>query len=160
MTQGTEYVQQLTAELVTVQDRIAQEYGEQARPNGVAVYVGGETPTPGIFQATYYNEDGNAEAAFLLVTGETVTAPLTEFEACPPLPPLGGRPVDWWSVTNRAGAEVARVGGADREQARRAAERVPAARRVSRLEGGLSYRRLTDEQLTEREREALETVST
>jgi predicted DNA-binding transcriptional regulator YafY len=49
---------------------------------------------------------------------------------------------DYWSVTNRAGEEVAQVFGLTREAAMIAAEQLAVCRRVIRAERGLSTRRL------------------
>ncbi|MFC9068819.1 hypothetical protein [Streptomyces harbinensis] len=49
---------------------------------------------------------------------------------------------DWWVITTRAGAEVARVQAADYAAVTRAAEQLPEVTAVSRREGGYSVRRL------------------
>ncbi|MEU2086870.1 hypothetical protein ABZ569_34000 [Streptomyces albus] len=78
------YEKQLSNELVTVTDRIAQTYGEDFRPGGCALYTGDGQRTPGIFQATYYDEKGVAQAEFVRVDGTPVSAPLSDFAKLPP----------------------------------------------------------------------------
>lgn len=56
-------------------------------------------------------------------------------------------PTDTWSVTNRAGAEIAVVDGETMVEARDAARKMPAVRIVSPREGGFSLRRFTVREL-------------
>ncbi|MGW3627608.1 hypothetical protein [Streptomyces sp. NPDC000880] len=75
--------------------------------------------------------------------GKTIRVPLADLQPLPELPPAApGEATDWWTVTNRAGKEVAQVEAPTAKQAQAAAERIPEARLYSRREGGLSYRRL------------------
>ena len=60
-----------------------------------------------------------------------------------PADPSLSEPTDVWTVTDKAGAEIARVYGETMADAREAARRTPAVGAVPLREGGFSLRRLT-----------------
>lgn len=66
-------------------------------------------------------------------------------------------PTDVWTVTDRAGREIARVEGVTMDDAREAAETLAVVREVARREGGHSLRRLRENEII-RVEEDVETV--
>ncbi|MEX2984561.1 hypothetical protein [Streptomyces sp. C36] len=62
--------------------------------------------------------------------------------------PARDEPSDTWTITNRAGVEIARVEGATAEDMTRAAEALPKVRAMIRREGGFTRRRLWVSELT------------
>ncbi|MDH6629374.1 hypothetical protein M2271_007210 [Streptomyces sp. LBL] len=92
--------------------------------------------------------EGKIQAISGRYNGKVIRVPLVDLQ---PIPELAAAPAgdltDWWSVTDRTGAEVARIQGADDPSARAAAERHPKAGPVSRRENGVAVRRLRTSEL-------------
>ncbi|MER6616361.1 hypothetical protein [Streptomyces xantholiticus] len=98
------------------------------------------------------DKDGIVEVLSAKQGGKALRAPLAALEPLPELPPAPeGEPTDWWTVTNKAGLEVARVEADGYDSAQREAEKVLAARQASKRDGGLFYRRLRSSELTGQE---------
>ncbi|PSJ29814.1 hypothetical protein B7P34_04700 [Streptosporangium nondiastaticum] len=74
----------------------------------------------------------------------TVEAPVAEDQE----QPKRDEPSDTWTITNRAGVEIARVEGATAEDMTQAAEALPKVRATIRREGGFTRRRLWVSELT------------
>ncbi|WP_030780685.1 hypothetical protein [Streptomyces sp. NRRL S-920] len=81
--------------------------------------------------------------------GKHIRIAIKDLHPLPELPPLEGEPTTWWRVTNKAGQTITQVQADDYAEAKHAAEQVPAARRIARREGGLSYRRLRSTELSD-----------
>lgn len=70
-------------------------------------------------------------------------AALPPADTTPPAPPT-----DWWTATDKAGTEIARVHGETIERAAEAARTLDQVKTVERAEGGFSLRRLRADELT------------
>ncbi|WP_439675987.1 hypothetical protein [Embleya sp. MST-111070] len=76
-----------------------------------------------------------------------VELPMRDEPAVETEPTTADEPSDTWTITNRAGEEVARVEGATAEEATRAADALPAVQTTIRREGGFARRRLYTSEL-------------
>ncbi len=128
-------------------------------PGTVVIHTapGSDTKTPAYVTAADPAAD---RYTLVLVTSpdSPVTVPAAELEPAPALPDLRtsqGEPSDWWTVMDQSGREITRVHTPKASEVFDAACRTSRdARDTARRDGGLSYRRLGVNELTDAERDA------
>ncbi|MEU9279489.1 hypothetical protein [Streptomyces sp. NPDC048341] len=140
----TSYATELAAQLLTVEDEIAAEYGEHMRPGKIVVRTDPETgkTAVGIVQSVYRREDGKAAADVELVGAPSGSVLAAELGPLPELPDMGERVEGQWLITDKAGNTLAHVPGDTREEALAAARKIPAVRAAAERDGGLASRPL------------------